>query len=159
MKNWFIGKGPDAGKDWRQEEKGATEDKMIGWHRWLDGYQFEQAPGVGDGQESLECCSPWGHKDSDTTEQLNWTDVYVRSHLLCCWIRVFAMTTAFFWQNSVSLCLLHFVLQGQTCLLLQVSLDFLILHSSPLWWKGHLFLVLVLEGLVGHHRTVQLLQH
>ena len=53
--------------------------------------------------------------------------------------------------------LLHFVLQGQTCLLLQVSLDFLLLHSSPLWWKGHLFLcVLVLEGLVGHHRTVQL---
>ena len=95
------------------------------------------------------------------TEQLNWTDVYVRSHLLCCWIRVFAMITAFFWQNSVSLCLLHFVLQGQTCLLLQVSLDFLLLHSSPLWWKGHLFLVLVLEGIVGHHRTVQLqlLQH
>ena len=58
--------------------------------------------------------------------------------------------------KTVSLCLLQFVLQGQTCLLPQVSLDFLLLRSSPLWWKGHLFLVLVLEGLVGHHRTVQL---
>ena len=52
-KNWFIGKDPDAGKDWRQEEKGMTEDKMVGWHDWLDGHEFEQAPGVGDGQVSL----------------------------------------------------------------------------------------------------------
>ena len=65
------------------------------------------------------------------------------------------------WQGSVGLCPLHFVLQGQTCLLLQVSLDFLLLHSSPLWWKGYLFLVLDLDSLVGLHRTIQLqlLQH
>ena len=64
-------------------------------------------------------------------------------------------------KTLLGFALLHFVHQGQTCLLLQVSLDFLLLHSSPLWWKGHLFLVLVLEGLVGHHKTVQLqlLQH
>ena len=73
-KNQLLGKDPDAGKDWRQEDKGTTEVKMIGWHHWLDGHEFEQAPGVGDGQGSLACCSPWGRKESDTTEQLNWTE-------------------------------------------------------------------------------------
>ena len=71
--NWLIGKDPDAGKDWKQEEKGTTEDEMFGWHHRLDGHEFEQAPGVGDGQRSLECCSPRGCKESDTTEWLNWT--------------------------------------------------------------------------------------
>ena len=66
-KNWLTGKDPDAGKDWRQEEKGMTEDEMVGWHHWLDGHEFEQAAGVGDEQGSLEC-SPWGLKESDTTE-------------------------------------------------------------------------------------------
>ena len=74
VKNWLIGKDPDAGKDWRQEEKGMTEDEMVGWHHWLDGHEFEQAVGVGDGLGSLACCSPWGHKELDTTEWLNWTD-------------------------------------------------------------------------------------
>ena len=64
-------KDPDAGKDWRWEEKGMTEDDMVGWHHWLNGHEFVQAPGVGDGQGSLACCSPWGHKVSDTTERLN----------------------------------------------------------------------------------------
>ena len=62
------------GKDWRQQEQGTTEDEMVGWHHQLEGHEFEQAPGVGDGQGSLACCSPWGHKESDTTEQLNWTE-------------------------------------------------------------------------------------
>ena len=75
MKNSLTGEDPDAGKGWRQEEKGMTEDEMLGWHHWLDEHEFEQAPGVGDGQGSLVCCSPWGHKESDTTEQLNWTEV------------------------------------------------------------------------------------
>ena len=66
-KNWLTGKDPDAGKDWRPEEKGLTEDEMVGWHHGLNGHEFEQAPGVGDGQGSLVCCSPWGHKESDTT--------------------------------------------------------------------------------------------
>ena len=61
-KNWLIGKDSNAGKDWRQEEKRTTEDEMIGWHHQLNGYEFEQAPGVGDGQGSLACCSPWGHR-------------------------------------------------------------------------------------------------
>ena len=62
VKNWFIGKDPDAGQDWRQEEKGTTEDEMVGWHHWLDEHGFEQALGVGDGQEGLAGCSPWGRK-------------------------------------------------------------------------------------------------
>ena len=74
-KNQLIGKDPDAGKNWRQEEKGMTEDEVIGWHYWLDGHEFEQAPGVGDGQGSLACFSPWGHKESDTTEWLNWIEL------------------------------------------------------------------------------------
>ena len=74
VKNWLIGKDLDAGKDWRREEKGMTEDEMVGWHHQLDGHEFEQAPGVGDGQGGLACCSPWGHKESDMTECLNWTE-------------------------------------------------------------------------------------
>ena len=70
--NWLIGKDPDAGKDWGQEEKGMTEDEMVGWHHRLSGHEFEQALGVGDGQGGLVCCSPWGRKESDTTEWLNW---------------------------------------------------------------------------------------
>ena len=73
-KNWLIGKGPAAGKDWRQEEKGTTEDEKVGWHYWLNGHEFEQDLGVEDGQENLVCCSPWGHKELDRTEWLNWTE-------------------------------------------------------------------------------------
>ena len=70
-KSWLIGKDPDAGKDWGQEDKGAAENKMVGWHHWLNGHEFEQTLGDGEGQESLVCCSPWGHKELDMTEQLN----------------------------------------------------------------------------------------
>ena len=72
-KTWLIWKDPYAGKDWRQEKKGTTEDEMVGWHHQLNGHEFEQAPGVGDGQGSQACCSPWGCKELDTTEQLKWT--------------------------------------------------------------------------------------
>ena len=73
-KNWLIEKDPDAGKDWRQEEKRMTEDEMVGWHHWLNGHEFEQASGVGDGQGGLVCYSPWGCNESDTAELLNWSD-------------------------------------------------------------------------------------
>ena len=72
-KNWLIWKDPDAGKDWGWEEKGMTEDKMVGWHHRLNGHEFEQALGTGDRQGGLACCSPWGCKESDRTEWLNWT--------------------------------------------------------------------------------------
>ena len=71
MKSLLIGKDSDAGKDWRKEEKGMTEDEMVGWHHQLNGHEFEQTPGDSEGQGSLVCCSPWGCKEPDTTEWLN----------------------------------------------------------------------------------------
>ena len=71
-KSWLIGKDSDAGRDWGQEEKGTTEDEMAGWHHWLDECESEWTPGDGDGQGGLACCDSWGHKESDTTERLNW---------------------------------------------------------------------------------------
>ena len=76
-KNWLIWKDPDAGKDWRQEEKGMTEDEMVGWHHWLNGYEFEETLGIGDGQGGLVSCSPWGHKESDKTELLKYFWVWL----------------------------------------------------------------------------------
>ena len=75
--SWFIGKDSDAGRDWGQEKKGMTEDEMAGWPHWLDGHEFGWTPGVGDGQGGLACCDSWGCKESDTTEQLNWTEICV----------------------------------------------------------------------------------
>ena len=85
-------KDPDAGKDWRKEEKGMTGDEMVGWHHWLKGREFEQTPGDGEGQGSLACCSPWGRKELDMTEWLNnsyndlkptvWNRIYVYTNLI-----------------------------------------------------------------------------
>ena len=72
VKSWLVGKDPDAGRDWGQEEKGTTEDKMMRWHHRLDGHEFESTLGVGDGQGGLACCDSWGCKEPDTTEWLNW---------------------------------------------------------------------------------------
>ena len=66
--NWLHRKGTNAEKDWKKDDKGMTEDELVGWHHWLDGHEFAQALGVGNGQGSLACCSPWGHKESDMTE-------------------------------------------------------------------------------------------
>ena len=82
-KSQLTGKDPDAGKDWRHEEKGTTEDEMVGWHHQLNGHEFEWALGNGEGQESLVCCSPSGHKESDTTEQLN-----SNKHFLSWWNKI-----------------------------------------------------------------------
>ena len=76
-KSWLIGKDPDAGKDWDQEEKGMTENKMVGWHHWLNGHGFGWTLGVGDGQGSLVCCGSRGHKESGMTEWLNWTELMI----------------------------------------------------------------------------------
>ena len=84
-KSWLFEKDSDAGKDWRQEENRMTEDKMIGWHHQLNEHKFEQTPGVGDGQGSLACYSPWGCKELDTTEWLNWTELNLDSSL--CFIK------------------------------------------------------------------------
>ena len=78
-RNQLTGKDPDARKDWRWEEKSTREDAIVGWHHWLNGHEFEQAPGVGDGQGGLARCSPWGRKELDTTERLNWTEPFFTS--------------------------------------------------------------------------------
>ena len=75
VKSWLIGKDLDAGRDWGQEKKGTTEDEMAGWHHGLDGRESEWTPGDGDGQGGLACCDSWGHKESDMTEWLNWTEL------------------------------------------------------------------------------------
>ena len=86
-KSQFIRKDPDAGKDWRQEEKGTTADKMVGWHHWLNAREVEQALEDGEGQGSLACCSPRGCKESDITKQLNNEQQnlsnYISSFLTC----------------------------------------------------------------------------
>ena len=74
-KSWLIWKDLDAGKDWGQEEKGTTEDEMVGWHHQLNGHEFGWTLGTGDGQGGLACCGSWGHKESDMTERLNWTEL------------------------------------------------------------------------------------
>ena len=75
-KSWLIGKDPDAGRDWGQEEKGTTKDEMAGWYHQLDGHGFESTPGVGDGQGGLACFDSQDRKELDTTEWLNWTESY-----------------------------------------------------------------------------------
>ena len=84
-KNWLIWKAADAGQDWRQEEKGTTEDEMVEWHHWLYGHGFGYTLGVGDGQGGLACCSPWGRKESDRTEGLHWTEMPNPSHTTLRW--------------------------------------------------------------------------
>ena len=74
-KSWLIGKDPDAGKDWGQEEKGTTEDEMVGWHHWLNGHEFGKTLGVGDGQGGLTCYNSWGRNEWDMTKQVNWTEL------------------------------------------------------------------------------------
>ena len=90
-KSWLIWKDPDAGKDWGQEEKGTTEDEMVGWHHRLDGHGFGWTLGIGDGQGGLACCDSWGRRESDMTQRLNWTVKYLISDwifsvqcALCC---------------------------------------------------------------------------
>ena len=102
VKNWLTGKDPDAGKHWRQEERRMTEDEMVGWHHWLNGHEVEQAPGAGDGQGSPVCCSPWGHKESNTTEPLNLTEL--KASFISRYEPLIEYTicklTAFFWGLS-----------------------------------------------------------
>ena len=99
-KKQLTGKDPDAGKDWRQEKKGTTEDEMVGWHHRLDGHEFEQASGVGDGQGSLACCSPWGRKESDMTEQPNFTEIVIPTKNIY-WLRKSSTTTTFLSSDKI----------------------------------------------------------
>ena len=125
-KSWPTGKDPDAGKDWRQE-KGTTEDEMVGWHHWLDGREFEKAPGVGDGQGGLACCSSWGCKELDTTEKLNRLPIYSLTlspphnhvcflHLFCKEVRLYhCLDSTYKWYHMI------FIFVWLTCLCMIIS--------------------------------------
>ena len=128
-KNWLIWKDPDAGKDWRQEEEGTTEDEMVGWYHWLNGHEFEYALGFGDGQGSLECYSPWGCKESDTTEWLNWLN----------WI---ALSTFCFNFNTCEM--------SQVCLVLRDFKVVSFLLVSKLWFPSIEFFDILWYHLKGY---------
>ena len=100
VKSWLVGKDPDAGKDWGQQ-KGMTEDEMAGWHHGLNGHDFEWTPWIGDGQGGLACCSPWGRKELNTTEQLNWTQLINKLVINKC--PSHSMVKPVAWSSSVSL--------------------------------------------------------
>ena len=84
VNSWLTGKDPDAGKDWGQKEKRASEDEMAGWHHWCKGHELGQTPGDSEGHGGLECCSPWGRKESDTTGQLNNNSTHIHVHTPVC---------------------------------------------------------------------------
>ena len=113
-KNLLIGKDPDAGKDWRQEKKGMTENEMVAWHHWVNGHEFEQAPGDGGGHASQVCYSLWGHKQSDMTEQLNNNNKAIYQagchKLLLEELNTVPMTTGKGQLKACAWCLLTFVL-------------------------------------------------
>ena len=109
VKSWLIGKDPDAGKDWKQEEKGTTEDVKVEWHHWLNGNEFEQAPGIGDGQRSLACCNPRGCKESGTTMWLNWTKFIWASKLLWMVTAVMKVKDTCSWKKSYGKRKLHII--------------------------------------------------
>ena len=106
-KEWLIGKDPDAGKDWRQEKKGTTEDEMVGWHHWLNGHKSEKTLGDTEGQESLACCSPWSCKDSDRTSRLNNNKLSCEKLTLLTWLfpEIFPMKTAWSLLDLMIKCL------------------------------------------------------
>ena len=107
VKSRLIGKDPDAGKDWGQEEKGTTEDEMVEWHHRLHGHGFRWTPGVGDGQEGLVCCGSWVHKEWDMPDWLNWTDavyqVLKQENLTGCHIYTDSWSVANGWATRLPL--------------------------------------------------------
>ena len=100
VKSWLIGKDPDAYKDWKQEEKGMTEDEMVGWHHRLNGHEFGWDSAVGDGQGGLACCSSWGFKELHMTEWLNWTELKGKSVNKCIWGFRSQVTAAISWPKE-----------------------------------------------------------
>ena len=142
VKGWLIGKDSDVGRDWGQEEKGTTEDEMAGWHHWLDGRESEWTPGVGDGQGGLACCDSWGHKESDTTEWLNWTELnwtITKHFLIGLWRATKSecyMTTSNDQLSGWTEKKLQSTFQSQTCTRKRISLfvDLLLVWSTTAFW-------------------------
>ena len=144
VKKWLLGKDPDAGKDWRQEEKGVTEGEMVEWHHRLDRNEFEQAPVVGDGQGGLVCCSPWVTKC--WTQLSDWTD----STVVCIPLYIKYTTYAFLFCVFMGvLCpelLWHFNLHSTYLYLIHLSGLFLCLsrqsyHIIIFWRLNNILLI------------------
>ena len=133
-KSWPIGKDPDAGRDWELEEKGMTENEMVGWHLQLDGHEFCWTPGVGDGQGGLACCSSWGRKESDTTEWLNWTELKHAE-------RNFIKLSSGFFIKSFSESFLHSGFKVSWCLYFDKMYVFnswiLLCEAVSVSWQNH----------------------
>ena len=119
MRRTDIGKDSDAGRDWGQEEKGTTEDELVGWHHRLDGHEFEQALEVGNGQGGLMCCSPWGCKELDTTEWLNWLTVLNHWGEKKETLKLFTLAHSFY------------MIEPQSTLLTSLARIFLLVHEIP----------------------------
>ena len=129
-KNWPTEKDPDAGKDWRWEEKGTTEGEMVAWHHWLDRHEFEQALGVSDGQGSLACCRSW-ITDSDSTERRNWTELNHK-----CVLNFFKGSFCIYWDDYMFFFIFQFV-NIQTITLI----DLCMLKNPCIWYKAHLIMM------------------
>ena len=158
LKNWLLRKDPDAGKDWRQEEKGTTEDEMVGWHYWLDGHEFEQAMLISDGQGSLARCSPWGHRvghDCDWTELSSMKKhsflnipkcLFVLSFLI---LFYFIFLCFYFFLFFLFLILKSLIL---TCILLKecyiLSNAFLVSIEMLMWFLSFILLIRYITSLV-----------
>ena len=148
VRTWLFGKDPDSGKDWRQEEKGMTGDDIVGWHHRLDGLEFEQAPGVGDGQGGLACCSPWGHKELDMTDWLNWTKLFIFI-LYNNSVYLFIISFLFFWLPHV-VCGISVPWPGTEPMALAVQVQ------RPNQWttrkfSPYIFLILIVSFLYRHY--------
>ena len=129
-KSWLIGKDPDAGKDWGREEKGTTEDEMVGCPHWFYGHEFEQAPRVGDGQRSLACCGPWGWEELDTTEWVNWTQLTVISYAL--FVHWF-FSSSLYWIICISLCRLTYIMLSHFSHVWPLQPPWTVAHQPFLW--------------------------
>ena len=148
-KSWFIGKDPDAGKDWGQEEKGTTEDEMVGWHHQLNGHRFGWTLGVSDGQGGLVCCCLWGYKELDTTEWLNWTEdqisfVYLNKafHLIAAENTLFSSACGTFFRiDHMKMKMLFIQLWPTLCNTMIVACETLwsMEFSRQEYWTGLLF--------------------
>ena len=126
VKNQLIWKDPDAGKNWRWEEKGTRENEMAGWHHWLNGHESAWTPGVGDGQEGLACCSPWVTKSRARLS--NWTEIYG--------MPIYTVFLFFFFKNLISNKYLISTSQMYKCFeLWQTEEKATAPHSSTLAWK------------------------
>ena len=133
-------KYPDSGKGWRPEEKGTTEDEMFGWHHRLNGHEFKQTPGVGDGQGGLACCGSWSCEELDRTEQLNWTELndYTTKQLIL-------LKDVFFLKLCTNDYIRTMCPAEGVCLLLKNLLTNPVILKGLLWeWSGKIFLLLIL---------------